>query len=54
MRKIFVKSNKNYTNAITYAVQTTLKDPLHVTIRPIIRSRVKKVKETFNELIQNI
>ena len=36
------------------AIHTTPKDQLHVSIRPITRSRAKKVKKTFNELIQDI
>lgn len=36
------------------AIHTTPKDSLHVSIRPITSSRGKKVKKTFNELIQDI
>jgi hypothetical protein len=32
-------------------IKTTPKDPLQVPIRPITRSKVKKLKNTFNELI---
>ena len=35
-------------------IKTTPKDPLQVPIRPITRSKVKKLKNTFNELIQKI
>jgi hypothetical protein len=36
------------------AIQTTPKDPLEVLVGSITRSRSKKLKDTFNELIQNI
>jgi len=34
--------------------QALLKDPLHVPVRPITRARSQKIKETLNELIQEI
>jgi hypothetical protein len=34
--------------------QASLKDPLHVPVGPITRARSKKIKETFNGLIQEI
>jgi hypothetical protein len=36
------------------AIQTTPKDSLEVLVGSITRSRSKKLKDTFNELIQNI
>ena len=34
--------------------QQALKDPLHVPVRPITRTRSKKMKEVLNGLIQEI
>ena len=34
--------------------QQALKDPLHVLVRPITRTRSKKMKEVLNGLIQEI
>jgi hypothetical protein len=35
-------------------IETILKDPLQVPIRPITRSREKKLTDAFNRLIHNI
>lgn len=35
-------------------VKTTSKNPLQVLVEPITRSRVKKFKNAFNEIIQSI
>ena len=43
-----------YLNLDTDTIKTTPKDPLQGSIRPIIILREKKLKYTFNELIQNI
>lgn len=34
--------------------ETSLKDPLHASIKPIIRAKAKSIKETLNKLIQEI
>ena len=34
--------------------QQAFKDPFHVPVRPITKARSKKIKETLNELIQEI
>ena len=34
--------------------QQAFKDPLHVPVGPITRTRSKKIKEAFNGLIQEI
>ena len=35
-------------------IQTTLNDPLEALKEPIIRSRQKKLKDAFNELIHSV
>ena len=34
--------------------QQAFKDPFHVSVGPITKARSKKIKETLNELIQEI